>query len=57
MSFLTIRMKKLDEDEWLKLKQVLKYLKGTSELKLALRVGDMSVVMWWEYVLYAVNED
>ena len=34
--FLTTRVKKPDEDDWFKLRRVLKYLKGTISLKLTL---------------------
>ena len=44
MVLLTTRGKKLDEDDWEKLKQVLKYIKGTRELKLTLSVGDISIM-------------
>ena len=36
---------------------MLKYLKGTRELKTTLSVGDMSVVKWWVDNSYAVRED
>ena len=44
VSFLATRVKKPDKDDWGKLKRVLKYLKKTRELKLALSVDDISVV-------------
>ena len=51
-----MRLKKLKEDDWDKLKRVLKYLTEARELKLTLIVGDMSVVKWLVGALYAVNE-
>ena len=36
---------------------MLKYLKVTRELKLTLRVGDMSVLKWWVEASYVVHQD
>ena len=47
VTLLTALMNKLDEDDWGEMKQVLKYLKGTREMKLTLSVDDMTVVKWW----------
>ena len=47
MSFLTTRVKAPDEDDWLKLCRVLKYLKGMRHMKLNLSVDDLSVIKWW----------
>ena len=47
VSFLTTRVKAPDEDDWLKLRRVLKYLKGTRHMKLNLTVDDLSVIKWW----------
>lgn len=38
VSFLTTRVKRPDEDDWLKLRRVLRYLKGTRRLKLRWRL-------------------
>ena len=40
------RVQQLDEDDWDKLKPVLRYLKVTHSLKLTLSVDDMLVVKW-----------
>ena len=44
MALPTARVKNLDEDEWGKLKRVLKNFKVTRGLKLTLDVGDISIV-------------
>jgi hypothetical protein len=44
VAFLTTRVSKPDEDDWGKLKRVLKYLKGTFYLKLTLSVDDLSMI-------------
>jgi hypothetical protein len=51
-------VKQPDEDDWGKLKRMLKYLKGTVRgLKLTLSVYDVSIIQWWVDALYAVHED
>ncbi len=40
-------MKSLDEDDWGKLKRVLKYLNGTKYLKLNLSVDDLELLKWY----------
>jgi hypothetical protein len=57
VAFLTTRVKAPDEDDWGKLKRVLKYLKGTRGLKLTLSVDDMSIIKWWIDASYATHED
>ena len=57
VAFLTTHVKKIDDEYPEKLKRAMKYIKGTSELKLTLRVGDTLVVKWWVDALYAMNED
>ena len=46
ISFLTKRVKNPDEDDWGKLKRVLKYLKGTLHMKLVLTVDNMTTIRW-----------
>ena len=57
MLFLTAHVNKKDKENWGKLNLVLKYLKGTRELKLTLNVGDMPGVKLWVDALYEVHED
>jgi hypothetical protein len=45
--FLTTRVKSHDEDDWGKLKRVLKYLNGTKYLKLRLSVGNLGILKWY----------
>jgi hypothetical protein len=47
LAFLTTRVKSPDEDNWGKLKQVLKYLNGTKYLKLRLSVEDLGLLKWF----------
>ena len=57
VAFLTTCVKKLDDDNWAKIKFVLKYLKGSWRLKLNLSIGNISIIKWWMDALYAVNKD
>ena len=47
VSFLTMRVKKPEEDERGKLKRSLKYLNGTRSLKLTLTIQSMGVIKWF----------
>ena len=47
VAFLTTRVKIPDEDNWGKLKRVLKYLNGTKYLKLRLTVDNLVVLKWY----------
>ena len=44
VAFLTTRFKKPDEDNYFKLRRVLKYLKGTISLKLTLTSDELSII-------------
>ena len=47
VSFLTMRVKKPDEDYWGKLKRELKYVNGTKILKLTLTIESMAGIKWF----------
>jgi len=47
VAFLTTRVKNPDEDDWGKLKRVLKYLNGTKYLKLKLTMDNLGVLKWY----------
>ena len=47
VAFLTMRVKSPDEDDWGKLKQVLRYLNGTKCLKLRIGVNDLGILKWY----------
>eukprot|EP00804_Cyclotella_cryptica_P006122 CCRYP_010732-RA/>CCRYP_010732-RA protein AED:0.20 eAED:0.22 QI:0/0/0/1/1/1/2/0/901 len=57
VAFLTTRVNIPDEDDWGKLKRVLKYLKGTKHMSLTLSVEDMSVIRWWVDASYNAHHD
>ena len=47
VAFLNTQVKKPDEDDWDKLRRVLKYLNGTKYMKIRLSVNNMSVIEWF----------
>jgi hypothetical protein len=58
VSFLTTRVQSPDEDDWEKLKRILKYLNGTRNLKLTLRADQTKYAVHW-YVdgSHQIHED
>ena len=57
VSFLTKRVRAPDEDDWGKLKNCLKYLKGTIDMKLYLTADSLSIIHWWVDATYGVHWD
>ena len=57
VAFLTTRVKRPDEDDWGKLKRVLKYLKGTRHMRLRLSIDKLGVIHWWVDASYNVHDD
>jgi hypothetical protein len=47
VAFLTLQVKTPDEDDWGKLKRVLKYLNGTKCLRLRISIEDLGVLKWY----------
>ncbi len=47
VAFLMIRVKAPDEDNWGKLKHVLRYLNRTKYLKLNISVEDLAILKWY----------
>jgi len=57
VAFLTTRVKKPDQDDWGKLKRVLKYLNGTKHMKLKFMVDNLSIIKWWIDASYNIHWD
>ena len=57
VAFLTTRVKKLDEEEWMKLRRCLKYVKGTKHMKLTISVDSLSIVKWLVDASYNTHND
>ena len=56
-SFLTIRVRSPDKDDWVNLKRVLQYVRRTINLPLILRVYILTVIKWWFDASYAAHPD
>ena len=57
IGFLCTRVAHPTEDDWNKLKRVLKYLRGTMDMTLTIGADDMGKSKWWVDVSYGVHED
>jgi hypothetical protein len=57
VAFLTTRVKAPDEDDWGKLKRVLKYLFGTRFLKLTLSADSLSILRWYVDASHQIHDD
>ena len=57
VAFSTTRVKGPDEDDWGKLKMVLKYLNGTKPLKLTIHAWKLDVVKWYVDALCTIHDD
>jgi hypothetical protein len=57
VAFLTTRVRSPDEDDWGKLKRILKYLNGTRYLKLRLTVESLGVLKWYVDGSHNVHSD
>ena len=57
ISFLTIRVKEPDEDDWGKLRHGLMYLKGTMYMKWHMSADSLNTIRWWVDASYGVHWD
>ena len=57
VAFLCTRVSEPNEDDWKKLRQVLRYLKGTVNLTLTLGADDIKRMKSWVDVSYGVHDD
>jgi hypothetical protein len=57
VAFLTTRVKSPEKDNWLKLKRLLKYIRGTISMPLILKAESLSIVKWWVDTSYATRGD
>ena len=55
ISFLTKWVQEPDEDDWGKLKHVLKYLKGILYMKLVLSADSLNSMEWWRDASYGAH--
>eukprot|EP00980_Cylindrotheca_fusiformis_P018032 scaffold5767_cov92-Cylindrotheca_fusiformis.AAC.4 len=57
ISFLTGRVTKANDDDWKKLKRLLKYLNDTLDLLLTLSIDNLCVVKTWVDAAFATHDD
>lgn len=57
VAFLTTRVKSPDEDDWGKLKRVLKYLQTTRRLPLSLFADSLSTIIWYVDASHQTHDD
>ena len=57
VAFLCTRVKGPDTDDYKKLTRVVRYLRGTLEMPLALEADNMHIVKWWVDASFAVHPD
>jgi hypothetical protein len=57
ISFLTTRVKQPDEDDWGKLKRLLKYVRGTVYMPLILKADSLNIIKWWVDASYVTHGD
>jgi hypothetical protein len=57
MAFLTTRVKTPDEDDWRKLKRLLRYIRGTIYMPLILKADGMNIVKWLVDASFVTHKD
>ena len=57
VDFFTTRVKDPDKDDWVNLKRVMKYIKGTLVFNLTLKADILSVIKWWIDALFDTHND
>jgi hypothetical protein len=57
VAFLTTRVKSPYEDDWMKLKRLLKYIRGTTYMPIILKADNLNIVKWWVDASYATHGD
>jgi hypothetical protein len=57
VAFLTTRVRDPGEDDWLKLKRLLRYIRGTIHMSLILRAESLNVIKWWLDASFATHDN
>jgi hypothetical protein len=57
IAFLTTRVRNPNEDEWGKLRRLMRYIKGTIHLPLILRADNLNVIKWWVDASFTTHDD
>jgi hypothetical protein len=57
VAFLTTRVRNPDEDDWSKLKRLLRYIRCKIHLPLILRADSLDVIKWWVDASFATHDN
>ena len=57
IDFVTMIVRKPDEDDWKKLRRLISYLKQTIKLPLILQAYGVNVLKWWVDAAYAAHDN
>lgn len=57
VGFLSTRVRAPNEGDWRKIKRLVQYLRGTSEIGLTLEADSGQIVKWWIDAAFAVHDD
>jgi hypothetical protein len=57
VSFLTTHVKRPNKDDWGKLKQALRYLRGMRHMKLNFSADNLTTICWWVDASHAIHDD
>jgi hypothetical protein len=57
VAFLTTRVREPDEDDWLKLKRLLRYIRGGIHMQFILREESLDAIKWWVDALFATHNN
>jgi hypothetical protein len=57
VAFLAIRVRELDKYEWLKLKRLLRYIRGTIHMLIILKAESLNVIKWWVDASFATHNN
>jgi hypothetical protein len=57
VAFLTTRVRTPDEDDWLKLKRLLRYIRITIYMPLIFRADSLNVIKWWVDALFSTHDN
>jgi hypothetical protein len=55
VTFLTTRVKHPDEDDWVKLKRLLRYIREVINMPIILKVDSLNIIKWWVGASHATH--
>jgi hypothetical protein len=57
IALLTTRVRNPDEDDWGKLRRLMRYIKGIINLPLILRADNLNLIKWWVDASFTTHND